>query len=153
MQSLIVAIPDVNTLLALEPEELGAKILFLLRKTRPDPGGFFLGNLIVELWPPNYLPKSVSQYPREKVAEVNQAISEAWAWLEAQGLLIPAPDTNGASGWRLLSRRARELKQKQNSQIARLPGCFRKKSCIREWLTVYGERLCAASTTVPCFRQ
>jgi uncharacterized protein (TIGR02391 family) len=123
MQSLIVAIPDINTLLALEPEKLGAKILFLLRKRRPDPGGFFLGNLIVELWPPNYLPKSVSQYPREKVAEVNQAISEAWAWLEAQGLLIPAPDTNGASGWRLLSRRARKIETEAefaDYKIARL---------------------------------
>jgi hypothetical protein len=43
------------------------------------------------------------------VAEVNQAISEAWAWLEAQGLLIPAPDTNGVGGWLLLSRRARKI--------------------------------------------
>jgi hypothetical protein len=60
MQRLIVAIPDVNTLLALEREELGAKILFLLRKRRPDPGGFSLGNLIAELCPPNYLPNSVA---------------------------------------------------------------------------------------------
>lgn len=106
MQSLIVAIPDVNTLLTLEPEELGAKILFLLRKRRPDPSGFHLGNLILELWPQNYLPNNASQYPRDRVAEVNQAVSEAWAWLTAQGLLIPAP---GAGDWRLISRRAARI--------------------------------------------
>jgi hypothetical protein len=32
---------------------------------------------------------------------------EAWAWLEAQGLLVPAGDTNDRNGGRVLSRRAR----------------------------------------------
>ncbi len=36
MHELRKAIPDADTLLALEPEELGAKILLLLRK-RMDP--------------------------------------------------------------------------------------------------------------------
>jgi uncharacterized protein (TIGR02391 family) len=37
------------------------------------------------------------------------ALSEAWAWLEAQGLIVPAADTNGRNGWRNLSRRARRF--------------------------------------------
>jgi uncharacterized protein (TIGR02391 family) len=109
MRSLVTVIPDVNTLLALEPEELGGKILLLLGKQRPDAAGYLLGKLIAELWPVSYLPNNATPYPAEKQAEVNQAISEAWAWLEAQGLLVPAPDINGANGWRLLSRRARKI--------------------------------------------
>ena len=61
-QSLIVAIPDVNTLLALEPEELGAKVLFLLGRRRPDPAGFILEKLLDELFPPNNLPTNLPQY-------------------------------------------------------------------------------------------
>jgi hypothetical protein len=34
MQELVREIPDVDTLLALEPEELGAKLLFLIRKRK-----------------------------------------------------------------------------------------------------------------------
>lgn len=41
--------------------------------------------------------------------EVTLAIIEAWAWLEAQGLLIPASSINGRNGWRILSRRARRM--------------------------------------------
>jgi hypothetical protein len=43
MQELITAIPDVDTLLALEPEELGAKLLFILRGRREAQ--FHPGNL------------------------------------------------------------------------------------------------------------
>ncbi|MBR1154516.1 TIGR02391 family protein [Bradyrhizobium sp. JYMT SZCCT0428] len=41
--------------------------------------------------------------------EVEVAIAEAWNWLEVQGLLIPAPGTNGANGWKILSRRAKKI--------------------------------------------
>ena len=37
------------------------------------------------------------------------AVREAWAWLEAQGLIVPAEDINGQNGWRVLSRRARRF--------------------------------------------
>jgi uncharacterized protein (TIGR02391 family) len=68
---------------------------------------FMLGNLENELWlhsqviPP--------QYPREKQPQISLALVEAWAWLEAQGLLVPAGDSNGRNGWRVLSRRARKI--------------------------------------------
>jgi hypothetical protein len=103
----IVAIPDVYTLLALEPEELSGNILLLLRKPRSGGAGYLLAKLISDLRPVSYLANQVTPYPPEKKAEVNQAVSEAWAWLEAQGLLIPAPDIQ--NGWGLLSRRARKI--------------------------------------------
>ncbi|EWY36381.1 hypothetical protein N825_26285 [Skermanella stibiiresistens SB22] len=34
---------------------------------------------------------------------------EAWAWLEAQGLLVPAEDISNSRGWRQLSRRAKKF--------------------------------------------
>lgn len=106
MLELAKAIPDVQVLLALEPEELGAKLLFLLRER--NAGKFSHYNLRIELWnqhPPNLK----SPYPRNRQDEVDLALSEAWAWLEAQGLIVPAPGSSGQNGWRLLSRRAKRF--------------------------------------------
>jgi hypothetical protein len=112
-------IPAVSLLLELEPEELAAKMLFLLRKRREFK--YHLGNLEGELWPPG--PPNPDQYPREKRNEISVALSEAWGWLEAQGLIIPEPGANGQNGWRLLSRRARKMETQAefaNFKVARL---------------------------------
>jgi hypothetical protein len=114
MYELTRIIPDAEVLLALEPEELGAKILFVLRK-RTDSNSnrsqqaLLLSNLLGELWPGTfpYTGHGQQPYPPQRREEINLAISEAWAWLTAQGLLVPSP-TASASGhdWRVLSRRA-----------------------------------------------
>ncbi|MCB2075133.1 MAG: TIGR02391 family protein [Novosphingobium sp.] len=104
MRELPQAIPDVDVLLALQPEELAAKMLFLLRERSEDK--FYAYNLSNELW--SALPDQVG-YPRNREGEVDLAIREAFAWLEAQGLVVPAEGLNGQNGWRVLSRRARAL--------------------------------------------
>ena len=109
MQELPNEIPDVALLLALEPEELAAKMLFLLRK-RGQPMTT-LNNLEIELWPA--VPPSYNtghpRYPTETRADISLALAEAWAWLEAQGLIVPAAGANGNNGFRVLSRRARKM--------------------------------------------
>jgi hypothetical protein len=76
------AIPDPDVLLALEPEELGAKILFLIR-SRHDAAMFNVVNLRNELWNTNH--SGGPQYPYERKKEIDLALAEALAWLEAQG--------------------------------------------------------------------
>lgn len=99
------AIPDAEILLTLEPEELGAKVLFLLRGRR-DQDLFHPMNLTDELKRSSVLCGPSASYS-EYQNEVNLAVSEAWAWLEAQGLIVPVEDIiKGANGWRRLSRRA-----------------------------------------------
>jgi len=116
MRELLRDIPDVSLLLALEPEELGARMLFLVRGRRTD--SFNPSHLEDELWSgaynqPQFGPMlseaTAHQYPRHKKEEIGLALSEAWAWLEAQGLIVPAPGPNGRTGWRVLSRRARKM--------------------------------------------
>jgi len=129
MYDLVNAIPEVTVLLSLEPEELGAKLLFLLKKRLKDPntlysnnGQFILGNLESEFWERSSNPNQ-PQYPREKKAQISMALVEAWAWLEAQGLLVPAGDTNGQNGWRVLSRRAQKIQTESefaSYKVARL---------------------------------
>ena len=51
MRELIAAIPDVEALLALEPEELGAKLLFLIRARQKQREEMFtLMGMASELW-------------------------------------------------------------------------------------------------------
>lgn len=105
MRDLIKTIPDVNALLALEPEELGAKLIFLIARRERD-GRFHPNSYQIELElavPPD------AHYPPAQVPQAQLAISEAFAWLEAQALVVPEPGYNGQNGWRLLSRRARRF--------------------------------------------
>jgi uncharacterized protein (TIGR02391 family) len=89
-----IAIPDVEVLLELEPEELAATLLFMLR----HGGRVHLANVTGNL--------QNESYPREKTHAVEIAVAEAFAWLEAQGLMIPEPGMNGQNGWKIFSRRA-----------------------------------------------
>ncbi|XYJ92464.1 hypothetical protein AEMCBJ_33570 (plasmid) [Cupriavidus necator] len=102
MRELVTAIPDVEVLLELEPEELAAKVIFLLRARHE--GTFHFGNLRMELGMLGH-----KGYPQERLKEVDLALAEAFAWLEAQGLVVPAEGMSGSGGWRHLSRRAQRF--------------------------------------------
>ena len=105
MRELPALMPDVDAFLALAPEELAAKMLFLMRERgRAD---YHRDSLQDELW--GSIGASAPSYPKNRHIEVFLAFAEAWAWLEAQGLLVPAEGTNGANGFRHLSRRARQF--------------------------------------------
>jgi uncharacterized protein (TIGR02391 family) len=121
MLELLKTIPDVDMLLALEPEELGAKLLFLVR-AQPDGGAqFHPGNLMGHLQSPSH--QNMQTYPQHLWPQVSLALAEAWAWLEAQGLIVPAEGTNGRNGWFRLSRRARKFESEAeftNYVIARM---------------------------------
>lgn len=121
MKEFPVLFPDPALLAALQPEELGAKILFLLRKrvetaeNNDTQGKFNLNNELIVPWP-HYTNTSApwAEVSSTLRAEVEVAITEAWTWLRAQGLLIPAPGTNGT--WEILSRRARAFEAIENFQ-------------------------------------
>jgi uncharacterized protein (TIGR02391 family) len=102
MKELLDAFPDVEVLLRLEPEELGAKMLFLMR-TRQN-GQFHLVGFLQEM---SAALQGHPQYSQIVQVEVQLALAEAWAWLQAQGLVIPQPGSSGQ--WYSLSRRARKF--------------------------------------------
>ncbi len=106
-------IPEVNDVLALEPEELGANLLFLMRRRVDNHASPFhvngllhCGNLQSE---PFNLLGNHPRYPQSERDHFELAFAEAWSWLEAQGLLVPASGSNGSNGFRVLSRRARKF--------------------------------------------
>jgi uncharacterized protein (TIGR02391 family) len=118
MSAVVQAIPDVEVLLSLEPEELGAKLLFI---TKRQQDMFSLVGLENEIWEAEM--RRQPTYPRNRKAAVALALAEAWAWLEAQGLIIPAPDQGHGTSYRILSRRARRFQSEAefaNYAVARM---------------------------------
>lgn len=108
-------IPDVEQLLALEPEDLAAQLLLLWQRRSPQehvqPDNFDPGRRLN----PSNLP-----YPAQRFPEIALAFSEAFSWLTAHGLAVPA--SRQAQTLRL-SRRGSKLETVSdfsNFTIARL---------------------------------
>lgn len=115
MHELPIAIPDPDVLLALEPEELGATILFLLRARG---GSFHPHNCMMEVLSGGDRSRGVPNYPKDRCSEITIAISEAFAWLKAQALVVPKPGDTG--GWMILSRRACRFESEEDVQQFRM---------------------------------
>ncbi|HVW74763.1 MAG TPA: TIGR02391 family protein [Rhizomicrobium sp.] len=111
-------IPDPEVLLALAPEELAPRLLEVIKSqlqngmiNRDNLGyGMFRGEPAAT--------NNQNAYPREKRPQIELAITEAFSWLEANRLLIPAAGLNGNNGWRILSRQAQEIDGAQLTNLA-----------------------------------
>jgi uncharacterized protein (TIGR02391 family) len=99
-------IPDVEVVLALEPDELGVRVLKVL-SSWPRHQTLDLGTLINSTLGHPQTANSMP-YPACRRSELEEAIRETWAWLVGAALLIPSPQYQG-SEIMVLSRRARRL--------------------------------------------
>src|SRR6476469_1238621 len=101
--NLVDLVPDADAVLALEPDELGLLILRLLDHWSSHQQ-MELGTFVnIALGNPQG-PPQVGLYPANRRSELEQAIREAWAWLEGAALLIPDPRYMGSHTIRLMSR-------------------------------------------------
>lgn len=90
-------IPDPETLLSLEPEELSGLLLEYLNSI-PDKS--------MEMHRGNFLSNhNVFGYPKEYHERIRQAFTEAWVWLEREGLIAPKSE-----GWIFITRRGKRLR-------------------------------------------
>lgn len=114
MKELHSVIPDPDAVQALEPEELGAKLLFLMRERfekQPDQlrPTRFIDEVMTEPAPE----EGGQGYPHEQRVQIAYALSAAFSWLEAQGLLIPFPGEYRSEG-RMLSPRAQRIETEED---------------------------------------
>jgi uncharacterized protein (TIGR02391 family) len=91
-------IPDVQTFLSFEPEELAGYLLEFLAS--PD-GGNSLNRHNVGL------PQLVEGYPRPLQKRASEAILEAWMFLEREGFVAPNP--GDSSNWYFITRRGKRV--------------------------------------------
>lgn len=105
MPTLPARIPDADVLLALTPEELSEQLVSMFNEHPTalcSPGA-----VVSQVWATHS--SGAGAYPSHYRDDVEMAVAEAFAWLQAQGLLIRAPGPNGSNGYLILSRRARKL--------------------------------------------
>lgn len=105
---LVDLIPDAEAVLALEPDELGLRMLPVLAQW-PKQGRLELRN---------FLGLTAGHYPPTYHAELTDALGEAWAWLEGAALLICDLGYVGTHPIRKLSRRARRLAREPDPRRA-----------------------------------
>ena len=100
-------LPDADAIIALEPDELGLRILQILSHwplhLHQLELGIFINSALGPANPPS------GPYPANKRGELTRAIREAWYWLEGAALLIPHPGYHEPHALRVLSRRAEKL--------------------------------------------
>src|SRR5262249_4201186 len=110
-------LPDADAVLALEPDELGLRILQVLTHWPKHFNNIELGAFTKSaLGDPEY-PHSY-HYPAPQRGALEQAIREAWFWLEGAALLIPAPGFSGVNTMRILSRLAEKLAREPDPRRA-----------------------------------
>ena len=127
--NLVDIVPDADALLALEPDELGLRLLPVLSHYSRQPGA--------SLHPRVFFPSIVGsdrlgdypgQYPANRRDEITLALSEAWAWLEGQALLIMNPRSLGPDEFRMLSRKAKRLADESDWRRGMAPRLLPKES-------------------------
>ena len=95
--------PDIEVLLRLEPEDVGPMILEYLNSCFPGQAlhrhnfvsGGFGGEFV--------------RYAGSKLQQVKEVLSEGWAWLEREGLLVLSPNDSTGSAY-VISRRGQKLR-------------------------------------------
>jgi uncharacterized protein (TIGR02391 family) len=100
--SLKARIPDAAVLLSLEPEEAASQLMQVIgpQILRPWPGNGMINR--------DEISRLTGEYPQQRQAEVEIAITEAWLWLELNLFIVPASSMNGRNGWLVLGRRGRK---------------------------------------------
>lgn len=96
-------LPDADVIQALEPDELGLRMLPWLASMPNGECG--LGQVL----------RMVDSGYGTRASDVRWAVREAWAWLEGAALLIPSPQFVGHHDIRRLSRKAQRLAKEDPS--------------------------------------
>ena len=142
MPGLAQLIPDAGTLLVLPPEELAYYVLLAAIDSQRN-GAMRLEAVMEPLRSRGNL--GVLKFFYEREDEVHIALMEAWAWLENQ-LLVVGTDANG---WRILGRRARNLRTAEQFTAFRKAAAFPRELlhpqiAERAWIALMRNELDAA---------
>jgi uncharacterized protein (TIGR02391 family) len=108
MATLPQLIPDADVLLALPPEELAETLLALADSSKQN-GMFSAANMTGDQTLFGTGIPGPPVYPRHMQHQIEEALGEAWLWLELNMLIMPASGINGRNGWKVLTRRGRAM--------------------------------------------
>lgn len=99
--SIISAIRDLDAFLQLGPEELGGMVIQYLNALPANDQQQINRHNFLNYW-------GTYGCPTEKRAELENALAEAWTWLERECLVALRPNAGGSQGY-FITRRGRTL--------------------------------------------
>jgi uncharacterized protein (TIGR02391 family) len=108
MPTLCDLVPDVEVLLALEPEMLAGSLLQLVPSITQN-GRFHPDSMQIPFEGNPHLATNALRYPQQQRGSMEGAVAEAWHWLKANSLVIPERGQNGLNGWCVLTRRGQQV--------------------------------------------
>jgi uncharacterized protein (TIGR02391 family) len=111
-------VPNMDDLLALEVEELAGVLLVHLNSCGDNSGDSVVQHSKISLH--NFIRTLESKPEYSDQARVIRALMEAWAWLQAEALLVPTQE----AGWFFLSRRAQTLRSRDQFDAFRKASLF-----------------------------
>ena len=118
MSSIYELMPDYESLLDLEPEELAGVILEYLNSI-PNP---------LELTRYHFgSPETVEEYPSEHQESIRQALIEGWVWLENEGLIALSRAGSHDGGRIFITKQGRKLKKSTDLEVYRKANLLPKK--------------------------
>jgi hypothetical protein len=95
--------PPPEEVLKLEPEELAVFLLeYLCEIEKGSPNSLNRYNFTLQ--------SNLGLYAEEKYEEVAKVMTEAWIWLEREGMIAPKPGVQGE--WVFITRRGWKLRDK-----------------------------------------
>jgi uncharacterized protein (TIGR02391 family) len=104
MATLYDLLPDVASILALEPEELAGLALELINSAEPNSPS--------RLHPTSFTsPETIGRFEQNDREQIRFALAEGWSWLVCEGLLAPTP--GDTYGWHFVTRRGKKLKNRE----------------------------------------
>lgn len=112
-------IPDPEALLALEPEELAGVLLEVLNSLEQRSGFLNRYNFSLQSNP------NCGNYPPEYYKPVSQAVMEAWAWLEREGLIARRPGQQDE--WVFITRRGKQIQTATDLDVYRKANLLPKR--------------------------
>lgn len=104
-------LPDADSLVALEPEELAGVVLEHLSALPEDAQRSLLH---AHNYTNSNQGNTVGAYPEQDRGRVSEALMEAWAWLSREGLVAPRP--GHSDGWVFITRRGRQILRRTDLQ-------------------------------------
>jgi uncharacterized protein (TIGR02391 family) len=96
--------PTADALLEQTPETLAPILLRIVAAERQSSGMFWPPIVVQVTVGSGMVTESQHAYPHHKQRQVDALVNETFERLRREGMILPAPDINGANGWMVLSR-------------------------------------------------
>jgi uncharacterized protein (TIGR02391 family) len=96
--------PTADELLQYTPQTLAPILLRIVAGERQSGGMFWPGGILQVTFGSGMSAEHGHVYPFHKQGQVNGLVNETLELFRRDGMILPAPDTNGQHGWMVLSR-------------------------------------------------